>query len=39
MEEMTQEEMDRKDIEDAREALAEAGENISVQDFMREVGD
>ena len=39
MEEMTQEEMNRQDIEDAREALAEAGKNISLQDFMREIGD
>lgn len=39
MEEMTQEEMDRQDIEDAREPLAEAGKNISLQDFMREIGD
>jgi hypothetical protein len=39
MEELTQKEMDRQDIEDAREALAEGGENISLRDFMRELGD
>ena len=38
-EEMTQEEMDRQDIEDAREALAEDGQNVPLRDFMHELGD
>lgn len=39
LEHLTQEEMDRQDIEDARKALAEGGKSIPVREFMRELGD
>ena len=39
MEELIEEEMDRQDIEDAREALAEGGKIVPLRDFMRELGD
>jgi prevent-host-death family protein len=39
LEHLTQEEMDRQDIEDARKALAEGGKRIPLRDFMRELGD
>jgi prevent-host-death family protein len=39
LEHLTQEEMDRQDIEDARKALAEGGKNVPLLDFMRELGD
>jgi hypothetical protein len=31
--------MDRLDIEAAREALAERGQNISLRELMKELGD
>ena len=39
LEKLAREEMDRQDIEDAHAALAEAGENISIEDLIRELGD
>jgi prevent-host-death family protein len=39
LEHLTQEEMDRQDIEDARKALAEGGKSVPLRDFMRELGD
>lgn len=39
LEHLTQEEMDRQDIEDARKALAEGGKSIPLVDFIRELGD
>lgn len=39
LERLTREEMDRIDIESARAALAEPGENIPLRDLMRELGD
>jgi hypothetical protein len=39
MEELTQEEMDRQDIEDARAALAEGGGSIPLREFMLELGE
>jgi prevent-host-death family protein len=39
LERLSQEEMDRIDIEDALASLAEPGENISLRDLMRELGD
>ena len=39
LEHLTQEEMDRQDIEDARKALAEGGKSIPVREFMRNLGD
>jgi prevent-host-death family protein len=39
LEKLAREEMDRQDIEDARASLAEPGENISIEDFIRELGD
>jgi len=39
LEHLTQEEMDRQDIEDAREALAEHGSSVPLREFMRELGD
>jgi hypothetical protein len=38
-EEPTQEEMDRQDIEDARNALAEDGTYVPLREFMHELGD
>jgi prevent-host-death family protein len=38
LEVLTQEEMDRQDIEDARQALAEGGKSIPLRDFMGELG-
>ena len=38
-EELTEEEMDRQDIEDARKALAEDGAYVPLREFMRELGD
>jgi hypothetical protein len=35
-EHLTQEEMDRQDIEDARKALAEGGKSVPLRDFMRD---
>ncbi|MGA3189221.1 MAG: type II toxin-antitoxin system prevent-host-death family antitoxin [Bryobacteraceae bacterium] len=37
LEHLTQEEMDRQDIEDARKALAEGGKTISLREFMRDL--
>ena len=39
LEHLTQEEMDRQDIEDARKALAEGGKCIPLRELMRELGD
>src|ERR1035441_5888855 len=39
LEKLAREEMDRQDIEDAHAALAEPGESISIEDFIRELGD
>jgi prevent-host-death family protein len=39
LEHLTQEEMDRQDIEDARRALAEGGQKIPLRDLIRELGD
>lgn len=39
LEHLTQEEMDRQDIEDARKALAEGGKRVFLRDLMRELGD
>ena len=39
LERLAREEMDRLDIESARAALAEPGENIPLRDLMRELGD
>jgi prevent-host-death family protein len=39
LERLAQEEMDQIDIADARASLAEPGENISLRDLMRELGD
>lgn len=39
LERLAREEMDRLDIESARTALAEPGENIPLRDLMRELGD
>jgi prevent-host-death family protein len=39
LERLTREEMDRLDIESARAALAQPGENIPLRDLMRELGD
>ena len=39
LEKLAREEMDRQDIADAHAALAEPGENISIEDFIRELGD
>jgi hypothetical protein len=36
LEHLTQEEMDRQDIEDARKALAEGGNSVPLRDFMRD---
>jgi prevent-host-death family protein len=38
LEVLTQEEMDRQDIEDARQALAEGGNSIPLRDFIGELG-
>jgi prevent-host-death family protein len=37
LENLTREEMDRQDLEDARRALAEGGKSIPLSDFMREL--
>jgi prevent-host-death family protein len=39
LEHLTQEEMDRQDVEDARKALAEGGKKVLLRDFVRELGD
>jgi prevent-host-death family protein len=39
LERLAREEMDRLDIESARAALVEPGENIPLRDLMRELGD
>jgi prevent-host-death family protein len=39
LERLAREEMDRLDIESARAALAEPGENIPLRDLMRELGE
>jgi prevent-host-death family protein len=39
LEHLTQEEMDRQDIEDAREALAERGKSIPLRDLMRDLAE
>lgn len=39
LERLTQGEMDRQDIEDARKALAEGGKSIPLREFMRDLGD
>lgn len=39
LEHLTQAEMDRQDLEDARKALAEGGKRVSLADFIRELGD
>jgi prevent-host-death family protein len=39
LEHLTQEEMDRQDLEDARRALAEGGKRVPLADFIREIGD
>jgi prevent-host-death family protein len=38
LEPLTQEEMDRQDIEDARKALAESGKRIPLREFVRDLG-
>jgi hypothetical protein len=38
VEHLTQEEMDRQDIEDKHAAVAEGGRNVPLRDFMRELG-
>ncbi len=39
LESLTQAEMDRQDIEDARKALAEGGKCVPLRELMRELGD
>jgi prevent-host-death family protein len=39
LEYLTQEDMDRQDVEAARRALAEGGKRISLRALMRELGD
>jgi prevent-host-death family protein len=39
LERLAREEMDRLDIESARAALAEPGDNIPLRDLMRELGE
>jgi prevent-host-death family protein len=39
LENLTQEEMVRQDIEDARKALAEGGQSVPLRELMRELGD
>ena len=39
LEHLTQEEMDRQDIEAARQAQAEGGKRIVLRDFMRRLKD
>jgi hypothetical protein len=38
-EELTQEEVDRQDIDDARKALAASGKSIPLREFMRQFED
>jgi prevent-host-death family protein len=38
LERLEEEAMDREDLEDARAALAEPGENISLEDLKKELG-
>ena len=39
LEHLTQDAMDRQDIEDARRALDEGGKPVALRDFMRQLGD
>jgi prevent-host-death family protein len=39
LENLTREEMDRQDLEDARRALAEGGKRIPLRDFLKDLGD